>query len=240
MNKLIFVLLLFLSFNLFGQESVKSTDVKLYTSYDYIPKYVQFELDTANREIINYEREISAFNFSPAIVFYNKKGNSTEIELSRLRYTNSFNEEYSVYDSTGMVYNTISGKYEKQFELFLRYEYKVSLFKKKNWKTIRPIIGFSAMPFVSWNKTQPLLSTEFETSKTIMGIYLSVIPRIEYIISDRWYVDLNVPIAVSTSHYTIIKSEDPALDLNERVIEIMDYYNTPISFSIRLGLGFKI
>ena len=77
-------------------------------------------------------------------------------------------------------------------------------------------------------------------SKTIIGLYLSVIPRIEYSINERWYFDLNIPVAIVTTHYTVIKNEDPLLSSEERTKEYMDFYNTPVSLAIRLGIGFRI
>lgn len=241
MNRLSIIILLFLSVNLYGQENTERVDFKLYTNYDYSPKYIYYESgDTNGISLREYEKEINGFNFSPALVFYNKKGNSFEIEISRLRFSNKFNKVYTLIDSTGNVSTILSGDNNKQFELFLRYEYKLYIFKKKDWKTIKPIIGFSATPFVQWSKYDPLLSTEYSSSKTTVGLYLSVIPRIEYVLNERWYLDLNIPLSLVTSHYTRIRNDNSSLPINERAENIFDLYNTPISFAIRFGIGFKI
>lgn len=80
-------LLLFLSLNLLGQEPSKSFDIKLYTNFDYTPKYLYHETDTMNGSSIReYEKEITGFNFSPALAFHGRKGNSSEIELSRCKW----------------------------------------------------------------------------------------------------------------------------------------------------------
>lgn len=239
----VFILLL-VSVNLFGQNDLKkkkTIDFKLYSNFDLSSKYIDYEIDTINGISRNeYMKEINGFNFSPSLVFYTKKGNSSEIEISRLDYSHKFNKEYTLLDSTGALLNVISGNTQKQFELYLRYEYKLRLFKKKDWEKIKPIIGFSGTPFVIWDKIDPLLNTEFKKTKTIVGLYLSVIPRIEYSISERWYLDLNIPIAISTIHYTSIKNEDPSLSPEERTRNIIDFYNTPVSFAIRFGIGFRI
>jgi len=236
------ILLLLVSVNLFGQNNFddkKPIGVKLYSNFDFSSKYINYETDTINGTSLNgYMKEINGFNFSPSLVFYTKKGNSSEIEISRLKYSNNFNQEYTQLDSSGAILNIFAGNTQKRFELYLRYEYKLSLFKKKDWKKIKPIIGFSGTPFLTWDKTEPILNTEFTKNRTIVGLFLSVIPRIEYSINERWYLDLNIPLAIVTTHYTSIRNNDPSLE--ERSRNIFDFYNGPISYAIRLGIGFKI
>ena len=238
------IILLLMSINLIGQNDLskkRPINLKLYSNFDFSSKYINYEVDTAIGTSRNgYMEEINGFNFSPSLVLYTKKGNSSEIEISRLDYSNKFNKEYTLLDSTGAVLNVISGNTQKQFELYLRYEYKLRLFKKKDWEKVKLIIGFSGTPFVLWEKTTPILSTEFEKTKTIIGFYLSVIPRIEYSISEKFYFDLNIPVAIWTTHYTSIRNEDPSLSLEERTKNIIDFYNTPVSFAIRFGIGFRI
>ena len=177
MKNICLLLLLFLSLNLLGQEPSKSFDIKLYTNFDYTPKYLYHETDTMNGSSIReYEKEINCFNFSPALAFHGRKGNSSEIELSRLRYANNYSNEYSVIDSSGAEIDEYPGNYKKEFESYIRYEYKLHLFKKKDWETIKPILGFSATPFFQWNKSEPLLSNEYTSSNTSEGLYLSIVP----------------------------------------------------------------
>lgn len=59
-----------------------------------------------------------------------------------------------------------SNDYEKQFELFLRYAYKLALFKKKEWEKLKPVIGFSASLYFQRNKYEPQLSNEFLSART--------------------------------------------------------------------------
>ncbi len=241
MNKTFLAFFLFLSFNLFSQDQSGRVGIKLYTNFDYTPKYLYHDTDTMNGSSIReYEKEINGFNFSPALVFQDRKGNSSEIELSRLRYANNYSNEYSVIDSTGAEINEYPGSYKKEFELFIRYEYKLHLFKKKDWETIIPILGFSATPFFQWNKSEPLRSYEYTSSNTSLGLYLSIIPRVEYVINERWYLDLNIPIALVTTHYTRIRHDNPTLPIDERVVSIFEFYNGPVSFAIRFGIGIKI
>lgn len=236
--------LIFFSAYIFGQSEIKKTkqfDAKLYTNFDFIPEYISYESDTINGTSRNEDvRKISGFNFSPSFGFKTKKGNSYEIEVSRLKYSNNYNKEYIRFDSTGGIKTVLSGNNHKQFELYLRYEYKLNLFKSKDWEKFKPIIGLSATPFVTWNKSEPVLSTEFPISETVAGLYLSVVPRIEYFISEKWYLDFNIPVAFVTGHYKSTTSEDPSIALNERTESVIDFYNGPVSFAVRFGLGYKI
>ena len=227
---------MFLSANLFSQDISERVDVKLYTNFDYTPKYIYSASDTLRE----YEKEMNGFNFSPALVFYTQKGNSNEIEISRFSYSNNYNKVYSVIDSSGATVDVFSDDYEKKFELFLRYEYKLALFKKRDWEKIKPVIGFSATPYIQWNKYQPLLSNEFNTSRTTVGVFLSVIPRIEYKLNDRWYLDLNVPLSVLTMNYITNRNQSPLLPEDERKEHIVDFHNGPIAVAVRFGVGFVI
>ncbi len=240
MNRLGIVLLLFIAINIFGQDTDKDIDIKLYTNYNYTPKYIYYSNDTVNGiENIEYNK-VGVFNLSPALVFNNKKGNSSEIEISRFRYKTVFDKKYNIYDSTGVVINTISGKNTKEFEVFIRYEYDIALFKKKEWKVLKPIIGFSAISFYKSQKSASLLSTDFPVSTSSMGVFLSVIPKLEYNINRKLYMDFNIPINIATVHYSIYKDENPSLIAANRTKKIIDFYNTPLSFAIRLGVGLKI
>ncbi len=236
------IILLLATINLFGQSDLKKAiDFKLYSNFDYSSKYINYGADTVNGVTINeYRKEVKGFNFSPSLVFYTEKGNSSEIEISRLDYSNKYYKKYSLVDSTGKLLNVLSGNSQKQFELYLRYEYKLGLFKNKDWKKMKLILGFSGTPFVVWNKIDPVLSTEFTQKETTVGLYLSVIPRIEYSINEKWYLDLNIPLALATTHYTTMKDENPTLPIKERTKTIIDYYNGPVSFAIRFGIGFRI
>jgi hypothetical protein len=91
---------------------------------------------------VEYNREINGFNFSPAIVLQNSKGNSHELELSRLSYKNSYVKKYYVKDSSEKHIDIYSGELKTQFEAFLRYEYKILLFKNKDWKKLRSNSGY--------------------------------------------------------------------------------------------------
>ena len=243
-KKQLVILLLFVSTHIFGQENTnkaKQIDLKLYTNFSFIHRYTELGKDTLNGTTrLEHTKDFYGFSFSPAFVFYNKKGNSSEIEISRLNYTNNYIKEYTQLDSTGAIMHVISGHTKKEFDFHFRYEYQLRLFKKKDWKRINLSIGFSATPFVEWNKTEPTLSTEFVSSKTIIGVYLSVIPRIEYTINEKWYLDLNIPIAVANAYYTSIKDEDPSIPSEESNVNSFNFYNAPRDLTIRFGLGFRL
>lgn len=228
-----------MSGTLWGQEQAKKIDIKLYTNFDYTPEYIYHNSDTIN-ETIEQNNEFNGFNFSPAIVFYNKKGNSSEIELSRLSYKNAFNKKYYVLDSTASHIAVFSGEYKQQFDIFLRYEYKIFLFKKNEWEKLKTIIGFSAMPFYHWEKEDPLLSSGFSTSSSYIGLSLALVPRIEYNINERWYFDFNVPVSILRANFMTFKNNNPAISIENRVESVINFYQTPISFAIRFGVGFRL
>jgi hypothetical protein len=157
-----------------------------------------------------------------------------------MRYSLLYNKEYSVVDSIGALENIISEDYEKLFEFYLRYEYKLALFKKKGWEKFKPVIGFSASPYIQWNKHQPGLSNAFPTSRTTVGLFMSVIPRVEYQLNDHWYLDLNLPLSILTMNYITNRTNNPNLPIEDRTSHIIDFHNGPIAFAVRFGVGYMI
>jgi len=225
----------------FGQDTMRNNGLMLYTNFDFNPMYLYMESETMNDTTrVIYQKEWNGFSFSPAFIHYNKKDNSSEIEISRLKFENDYVKEYTVEDSTGEMIEVLSGAIVKQFELFLRYEYKVRLFKDKDWEKINPSIGFSATPFFKWYRNDPLVTTEFSSSNTDIGVYFSVIPGIEYCINDKWYIGLNMPLAILTACYTTITNDNPIVSVNERKQSSISYYNLPVGIAIRIGIGFRI
>lgn len=238
---IIISLLVILSISLFGQDVSKGKSLKLYTNFNLTAFYP----DTSSNNQpgftrMNYEKEMSVFNFSPAVVFHNKKGNSHELELSRLWMQKQFLETYDVLDSTGQTVNIVSGETVSRFHIQLRYEYTIGLFKKKNWKKLNSAIGFSAAPFYKWEKYSYSVSMPFPVSKSAFGIYLAVIPRIQYNLTEKWYLDLNVPITLVTMQFNNEKNEDPSIPVEQRTNSTIGFYNTPFGYAVRLGLGLRL
>ena len=240
-REIIVTVFLIMSLVVFSQETPSNKSLKVYTSYNWAAFYNQ--ADTSLQPgvtIMNYEREIGVFNFSPSFVIHNSKGNSHEFELTRVFYQNNYQKTYDEIDSTGNVANIVSGELIKQFQLHLRYEYVWSLFKQKDWKKLNGFLGFSASPFYKWNKQEPLTSMSYTKSEKSMGLYFSVIPRVQYNINKRLYLDLNFPIALLTAQYTTQFSDNPALAINERQQSTIDIEQLPFGFAVRIGMGFRM
>ncbi len=237
---LLFILIV-CSISASSQEDKADRALKLYTNFDFTPQYFYPESEnTDGISRIIYEEEINGFNFSPAFAFYNKNGNFSELEISRIRFGSDFTKEYNYEDSTGRIINVLSEGSVKEFEFFLRYEYNVKLFKNKHWKNLSTSLGFSATPFFTWSKRIPSTSNEFMTSTTSVGLYLSVIPGIEYRLGEKWFIDFDVPLAVVTSRYTLFTVDNPVIPQHERTQGTIGFYNGPVGVAIRLGVGFRM
>lgn len=238
-SRILLLTLLIISSTIYAQEDERKNEFKLYSSFDYSPKNIDHKIDSANGyEIIFEEKEIRAFNISPAFVFVNKKGNSSELELSRIGYYQNYDKEFTLIDSTGVEYN-VEGAKQNFFELFIRYEYKWHLFKKKKWEKFAPIIGVSATPFYQGSWIKSLKSTDFPISKMSYGMYFSAIPRLEYNFTEKLFIDLNVPINFLRLAYTRVKTEDPRIPVENRTTSGFSADSGPISFSVRLGIGYR-
>ncbi len=247
MKKAILVVLTFISSGLIGQEQevvTKNIEVKLYGNYDPTNATslisANYYYDSVTNVSTRDQMRIShGFNFSPSLVVKNQNGNSSEFTLSRLKFlkASQINDQRKyVTDSTLILH---SGLQQSLFDLHLRYEYKVALFKRKTDRKLRSVIGFSASPFITQHKVTPLSSAYFPVKQTNLGTYFSVIPRFEYDINQTWYIDFNVPFSIGTYTYSSFKADNPTIAMQERTTTTIGF-DTSVNASFRLGIGIKL
>jgi len=234
------VLLGAISMTVYSQNSTHPVSIALYSNFNLNSNYITHGQGPSEGTIhTEFEREFYGFNFSPAVEINTDKGNYHSVEISRLAYNNNYNKEYYIVDSTGAISQVLSASTAQAFNCFLRYEYTITLFKKQNWEKFGTAIGFSATPFFRWSKSNSSISSEFPVTKTGTGIYLSVIPRLTYSFSEKWFIDLNVPLALVTAQYNSIKTDNPVLPVNQRNTATFDFHQGPIGVAVRLGVGYR-
>lgn len=243
MKKQIVILVVLSTISLwaYSQDTPKKLSFLFYSNFDLSSRYLyrgEGSTDGVSHRL--YTREFNGFGFSPAVKIKNPRGNAHYLEISRLRYDNDYSEEYFYVDSTGVASPAIAGEDVRHFECYLRYEYSLGLFKRRNWEKLGLSLGFSACPFFNRNKTIPLLSSEYPITTTSTGVYLSVIPRIEYNINEKWFLDVNLPLALVTAEYMLTRIDNPAIEPNQRLNGIFDFRQGPIGVAVRLGLGFRL
>ncbi len=236
--KIIMVLILF-STRLLSQEESKNIEVKLYGNYT--PMAVGYRVSNSHDSIsnISLKGQYSPFAFSPAIVIKKNNGNSSEFVLSRfifLKGAQLKGKVNNISDSTLVSQSKFS---ENLFDLQLRYEYKFLILKNKEIRKLMPFIGVSVSPFITQYKINPLISSSFPKQGTTLGVYISTIPRLEYNINEKVYLDFNVPLSFVSYTYSINREGNPVVPIEERK-KMTSNFETALKFSVRLGIGVKI
>ena len=241
MKRLTLIILMLTPALLLAQEKERTIDFKFYGNINLYQKYTYHDYVWSNNQShVEYKREVSGFNFSPAITINKANGNGHEFELSRLGFSNNYDKSYLQSDSTGLITNVIGEYSTKSFDLTLRYEYQVGLFKKKDWEKLKLTLGFSLAPFISTSNFTPMTSTSFTTSVTSYGLATSLIPRIKYALNEKWYLDFNIPFNINNLYVNTVNNQNPAIPVDQRKETTINAYSGPINASIRIGIGVNL
>ena len=240
---LIFFLLTFLLSGLttFGQENQKNKIVKLYTNLSLTSTETSLSFDTTNlTSTIEKNKETQIGYFTPSITFVLPNGNFQEFELSRLVINNTNSETIIINDSPGKTIQTVSGQRTTNILIAFRYEYDIMFFKKKEEAKLRPYLGFGVNPYFSNSKYRPIVSNLFPINQNNFGVTLSIIPRLNYNLNEKWFVDFNIPINLADINWTFDKVDNPTLTEQQRTTTTIEYSTFPSKFLFRLGLGLRI
>ena len=73
-----------------------------------------------------------------------------------------------------------------------------------------------------------------------MGVVLSIIPRLNYNIGERWVLDLNIPVNLADMNRNMEKVENPSTEVSEQKTTSTEFLLLPEKFQVRLGLGLRI
>lgn len=176
--------------------------------------------------------------FLPSVRINKSNNNFHEFSLTQLLVKNNTEKIY-FYDSLGKYTNIMEGQKIQHQKIALRYSYNIRLFKQKQGR-FQSFIGSSVEPYFSNKIIKPYVSSEFPNRETIAGIDFLIIPRINYRIKDKFYIDFNFPLYVFNSNITMNKNDNPALTIQQRKIITFNLEELPDKFMVSLGLGVKI
>jgi hypothetical protein len=173
--------------------------------------------------------------FSPAYRIENEKGNAHELEISRF----SIREEVvEIYDRRGI---TAKQRYsENRIELALRYEFILGANLFNSDSRFSTAMGFSASPQFTYRVLDPDVTTAFNLSQTELGLIISIVPRIEYALSENFYLDLNMPLTVADYQFYATTDQSATLPLDQRKTHTTEFVTFPANFLVRFGLGLQI
>lgn len=215
------------------QKTAKSVQLKLYN----IASYADYPLLTSAKNYPSYTRIKSTDIIHPAfaINFGNKAGNRHELELTSLAVKKFDNK--TVLDSPLLI--TTNGSLVYETNIAVRYEYIINLNKKAGAKFV-PAIGLAASPYYTRYNYVPYVTSTYPVRETFIGLRTFVVPRINYNISKRIFLDLNIPVCITDVQGSYHKEQNPTLSTDAQVRNTGNFDAVPKYFSLRLGVGVKL
>ena len=233
-------MLLLCATSLLGQEGRKSTALKLYTNFG-----ITTTKETLSHNIFNMtsieenNTEIQIGHLSPSIALTLANGDFHEFELSRFIIGDKANEVYFVTFPGQSIY-IISGERKTNVSIALRYEYDVVFFKNSHEAKLCTYLGFAAQPYFSNSTFTPKILRAYSTSQSNFGAMISIVPRLNYDLNERWFIDFNIPINIVDMNWVVQQVDNPTLPENLRTATTFEPSAFPTKFLFRLGVGIRI
>lgn len=175
--------------------------------------YVGAATENMDDYVNNYD--FGNFVFSPAFQWMNHRHNFQEIGLDGFLATKTHGW------------------------MAFHYTYILNFFKHRESRWI-PAIGFGAMPFVGWNQFIPMLSNEFPEKQLVIGARFFVAPRLTYYLSNRFSLNLEMPVNIAQAELLTTKTKNPSLPQGNQSETIFNFNSTLNGSAIKVGLGWQI
>ncbi len=174
-----------------------------------------------------------------ALQWKTKADNFQEIELTfldihsdeflRTRIDNEDTYYPSYYEAGTKVTTT---------HISMRYEY-IYRFTKAVDRKFDISLGAGINPYFSNISEEPAISNQWPTQERNMGAFFQVVPRIQFNLSSKLFLDLNVPFCVFNYNHRRLEREDPQLIEELNVQTYTDNTLLPEIYSVRIGVGFR-
>jgi len=172
-----------------------------------------------------------------AIGFGSHDDNYQEFELSQLIINRSSDEIRTTVD--GEDGELKAGTRTTAAQVALRYEHNMIIFLREESR-LRYYAGISYNPYFSSSSFTPINTAFFPTSQRRIGLVLSFVPRLNYYITPKWFLDLNILVNVVDVYREKNKTDNPQVPASERVTKTTEFTFMPRYFQFRLGVGLRI
>ncbi len=232
--------LICLSFSAFSQNdnALRKTSLKIYNlttvERDYPPQYT----DSLGDPNMSTYYNVQLLHPTIALQWYNASGNGHEIELTSFRMSTNETNQWSYYSRNPAIPSHPSMQHTSAI-ISLRYEF-ILFTKQEGEPKLVPALGFGINPYYMMDIYNSSISTVFPEQFQSFGARFFAIPRLNYSISERLYLDLNFPISIYDYRLVFAKDENPAIPINERTTTIFDSESFAPLFSARVGLGIRL
>ena len=179
---------------------------------------------------------------------FRKNGRFREFVITRLsldyQYKKSENKLLFQRDSSGNIIPVIINIPSREVKIWtnnlgLRFEWNFPIFRKENSDFIA-FLGVSMDPSVFYQKIKPMSTASFPTRVFELSNTLTVIPRVTYAFTNRFFMDINMPFSFVTFSGNYTYEDNPVLPSFAR--ESINFRTRLPSniWAIRLGIGYKI
>ena len=213
--------------------------LKLYTQFNYSTGAQKplSTLDTSTKPLFFYGREDLRLSLSPAIRLDISSHSFHEIAITEFGFE-KHNEKTVLLQSGNLV--PTNGGVANEFKIGLRYEYSqdINVFKEKSKLNFN--MGMGASPMFYRRSFNPISSNSFPTYYTSVELELFIVPRLQYAVNDKWFVDLNIPFVGSMNSYETYRVENPAFSSSEQKNSRSTQDVLPKRYEARLGVGIKL
>ena len=120
------------------------------------------------------------------------------------------------------------------------FRYEVSKTLTNKAKRFSFLLGAGINPYYVHIEYEPNVETTYYSSTQLYGFALNVTPRIRYKVSQRFSVDLNVPLKIYDLRGEKNKTENPAIPIRQQTTNEYSNIFFENAYTIRLGLMYKL
>jgi hypothetical protein len=181
-------------------------------------------------------------------VKFRKNGQFREMGITQFNVlhesTETENKLFQVRDSFGnIIPGTISflgrGTATWSAQLGLQFEWNFPIYYRET-RNFACFVGVSTAPTLYFEKITSFSSASFPSRAFELSNTLSIIPRMTYAVSNRLFVDINIPISFTTFDVNYYHVDSPILPTYARTT-VNFRAHLPINlWAIRFGIGYKI
>lgn len=204
--------------------------VKVYNSFNY-QTAESYGPPFGPPSSVTKTKKLDLLKPSVAFNWTDKKGRTREIELSSFILN-------SRKDNTTLGTTALMGRSVTTYDISLSFEQIFNFAKQKNWK-LKPSLGAGVAPYFNMEKITPYTTALVPSTNTSYGARLYFAPRVNYSVSDRFFIDLNVPVTVADMGVQSQKTFVPAI--NSEMTSSTGNFNAFTTMpSVRIGAGLRI
>ena len=186
----------------------------------------------------NKNQESSIYDkLSFALKYESKSKQTHEFEVLGINYLEYETRTTVIRHNEGIT-SMISGYNNKYFNFSARYKYKtVSFIQNKNFTFF---LNTSPIIIYEKRKNNPLVSSAYYVENSYLRAMISVIPSVNYKFKHIINLNLSFPIDLFAFDTKRLFIDNPALPDDLKHMTNFSHEFFPISFNLRLGIGFRI